>query len=310
MDIKYDTMIDLSNLSIEENNSNSFNIELQDSLEILKRINEEDKKVANCISDNLSSISKLIDEILKHLNENSRIFYIGSGTSGRLGILDASECPPTYGVSPELFQGIIAGGKDAVFIAKENAEDDFEQGKKDLENVNFTKDDILIGLTASGRTPYVIGAIKYANEIGALTGSITCSKNSELSKEAKFPIEVVVGAEIVTGSTRMKAGTAQKMILNMISTTIMIKKGKVFSGYMVDVKTTNKKLIERAKRILINTTNCSYQKATNILEIANYDVKLAITMILLSLEKNIAENKLKEYDYNVARLIHEFTNKT
>ncbi|RRD39737.1 N-acetylmuramic acid 6-phosphate etherase [Leptotrichia sp. OH3620_COT-345] len=302
-------MIDLNRLSTEENNKNSKDIELQDSFEILRRINDEDKKVAFCVEKKLKDISKLIDGILKVYNENTRIIYVGSGTSGRLGILDASECPPTYGVSPEKVQGIIAGGKEAMFFAKENAEDNREQGKKDIMSMNLTSNDVVIGLTASGRTPYVIGAIEYADSIGAVTGSITCSENSELSRISQYPIEVVVGPEIVTGSTRMKSGTAQKMILNMISTTVMIKLGKVFSGYMVDVKTSNYKLIERAKRIIMETTGCKYEKADMILIEAGNNVKTAITMILLNIDKETATKKLKKYDNNVARLIHEHTDK-
>ena len=218
-------MIELEKLSTEENNSNSKDIELQDSLEVVRRINEEDKKVAFCVEKELESISRLIDAILSKYKKETRIIYIGAGTSGRLGILDASECPPTYGVSFEKVQGIIAGGNEAIFKAKENAEDSPELGKQDLLNINLTENDAVIGLAASGRTPYVLGAIEYANSVGAVTGSITCSKNSDLSKVSQYPIEVPVGAEIVTGSTRMKAGTAQKMILNMISTTLMIKLG-------------------------------------------------------------------------------------
>ena len=255
-------MIELEKLSTEENNLNSKDIELQDSLEIVRRINEEDKKVAFCVEKELGSISRLIDAILSKYKKETRIIYIGAGTSGRLGILDASECPPTYGVSFEKVQGIIAGGNEAIFKAKENAEDNPELGKQDLLNINLTENDVVIGLAASGRTPYVLGAIEYANSIGAITGSITCSKSSDLSKVSQYPIEVPVGAEIITGSTRMKAGTAQKMILNMISTTIMIKLGKVFSGYMVDVKTSNQKLIERAKRIIMKTANCDYEKSS------------------------------------------------
>ena len=298
-------MIDLNKLSTEENNPNSKDIELQDSLEIIRRINEEDKKVAFCIEKELSSISRLIDAILLNYKKNTRVIYVGAGTSGRLGILDASECPPTYGVSFEKFQGIIAGGNEAIFRAKENVEDSKEEGKKDLEKLNLQKDDVVIGLAASGRTPYVIGAIEYANKIGAITGSIVCSKNSDLSKISKYPIEVPVGAEIVTGSTRMKAGTAQKMILNMISTTIMIKMGKVFSGYMVDVKTSNQKLIERAKRIIMKTANCDYEKASDTLKKSGNDVKTAIVMILLDIDKNMAMEKLNQCDENVAKIIHE-----
>lgn len=298
-------MIDLEKLSTEENNLNSKDIELQDSLEIVRRINEEDKKVAFCVEKELGSISRLIDAILSRYEKETRIIYIGAGTSGRLGILDASECPPTYGVSFEKVQGIIAGGNEAIFKAKENAEDNPELGKQDLININLTENDVVIGLAASGRTPYVLGAIEYANGIGAITGSITCSKSSDLSKVSQYPIEVPVGAEIVTGSTRMKAGTAQKMILNMISTTIMIKLGKVFSGYMVDVKTSNQKLIERAKRIIMKTANCDYEKASDALKKAGNDVKTAIVMILLDIDKNMAMEKLNQCDENVAKIIHE-----
>lgn len=298
-------MIKLEKLSTEENNPNSRDIELQDSLEIVRRINEEDKKVAFCVEKELGSISRLIDAILSRYEKETRIIYIGAGTSGRLGILDASECPPTYGVSFEKVQGIIAGGNEAIFKAKENAEDNPELGKQDLLNINLTENDVVIGLAASGRTPYVLGAIEYANSIGAITGSITCSKSSDLSKVSQYPIEVPVGAEIVTGSTRMKAGTAQKMILNMISTTIMIKLGKVFSGYMVDVKTSNQKLIERAKRIIMKTANCDYEKASDTLKKSGNDVKTAIVMILLNIDKDMAAEKLNQCDENVAKIIHE-----
>lgn len=298
-------MIELEKLSTEENNLNSKDIELQDSLEIVRRINEEDKKVAFCVEKELGSISRLIDAILSKYKKKTRIIYIGAGTSGRLGILDASECPPTYGVSFEKVQGIIAGGNEAIFKAKENAEDNPELGKQDLLNINLTENDVVIGLAASGRTPYVLGAIEYANSIGAITGSITCSKSSDLSKVSQYPIEVPVGAEIVTGSTRMKAGTAQKMILNMISTTIMIKLGKVFSGYMVDVKTSNQKLIERAKRIIMKTANCDYEKASDTLKKSGNDVKTAIVMILLNIDKDMAAEKLNQCDENVAKIIHE-----
>ena len=302
-------MIELEKLSTEENNPNSKDIELQDSLEVVRRINEEDKKVAFCVEKELESISRLIDAILSRYEKETRIIYVGAGTSGRLGILDASECPPTYGVSFEKVQGIIAGGNEAIFKAKENAEDSPELGKQDLININLTKNDVVIGLAASGRTPYVLGAIEYANSVGAVTGSITCSKNSDLSKASQYPVEVPVGAEIVTGSTRMKAGTAQKMILNMISTTLMIKLGKVFSGYMVDVKTSNQKLVERAKRIIMKTTGTDYEIASSVLEKAGNDVKTAIAMILLDIDRDMATEKLKQYDNNVAKLIHEYSEK-
>ena len=302
-------MINLNKLSTEENNPNSKGIELQDNYEILKRINEEDKKVALCVQEKLEDITKLMDAIIKNYREDTRIIYIGAGTSGRLGILDASECPPTYGVSPEKVQGIIAGGKDAIFMAKENAEDDREQGKRDLMDINLTGNDVVIGLAASGRTPYVLGGIEYANSLGAVTGSIACSENSELSSVSRYPIEVIVGPEIVTGSTRMKAGTAQKMILNMISTTLMIRLGKVFSGYMVDVKTSNRKLVERAKQIIMKTTGSTYERASYVLNESGNNVKVAIVMALLSIDREMAEKSLKKYGNNIAGLIHEYTDK-
>ncbi len=302
-------MINLNKLSTEENNPNSKDIELQDNFEILKRINEEDKKVALCVEEKLEDITKIMDAIIENYREDTRIIYIGAGTSGRLGILDASECPPTYGVSPEKVQGIIAGGKDAIFMAKENAEDDREQGKRDLMDINLTGNDVVIGLAASGRTPYVLGGIEYANSVGAVTGSIACSENSELSSVSRYPIEVIVGPEIVTGSTRMKAGTAQKMILNMISTTLMIRLGKVFSGYMVDVKTSNQKLVERAKQIIMKTTGSTYERASDVLNKSGNNVKVAIVMALLSIDRETAEKSLREYGNNIAGLIHEYTDK-
>ena len=302
-------MINLNKLSTEENNPNSKDIELQDNYEILKRINEEDKKVAFCVEEKLEDITKLMDAIIENYREDTRIIYIGAGTSGRLGILDASECPPTYGVSPEKVQGIIAGGKDAIFMAKENAEDDRAQRKRDLMDIKLTGNDVVIGLAASGRTSYVLGGIEYANSLGAVTGSIACSENSELSSVSRYPVEVIVGPEIVTGSTRMKAGTAQKMILNMISTTLMIRLGKVFSGYMVDVKTSNQKLVERAKQIIMKTTGSTYKRASDVLNESGNNVKVAIVMALLSIGRETAEKSLRKYGNNIAGLIHEYTDK-
>lgn len=299
-------MLDLKKLSTEENNINSKNIELLDCIDILKRINEEDKKVAYAISDNIEDISKLIEAILNRYTNNTRIIYIGAGTSGRLGIVDASECPPTFGTETHEFIGIIAGGKEANFQAKENVEDSEEEGEKDLKDINLNENDVVIGLAASGRTPYVKGALKYAKSIGALTGSISCSSNSEIKDIADYPINVITGPEIITGSTRMKAGTAQKMILNMISTTIMVKRGKVYSGYMVDVKTSNKKLVERAKNIIMRVTNCTYMEADEILLKANMDVKVAIIMKLFDIDILEAKDKLLKNNNNIARLVHEY----
>lgn len=302
-------MIDLNILSTEKNNENSSQIELKNTTEILQIINNEDKLVALAVEKEIHKISKLIDAIIKDYylenKEKRRIIYIGAGTSGRLGILDASECPPTYGVDFDTVIGIMAGGNEAIFKAKENVEDDELQGEVDLKNISLTERDVVIGIAASGRTPYVLGALKYANKIGAITGSISCSVNSQISQIAQFPIEVSVGAEIVTGSTRMKSGTAQKLILNMISTTVMIKLGKVFSGYMVDVKTSNSKLIERAKNIIMQTTGVQYEKAEEYLHKSDNDVKTAITMILLDIDKETAKHHLHNYNGNVAQLIHD-----
>lgn len=302
-------MIDLNTLSTEKNNENSSQIELQNTTEILTRINNEDKLVALAVEKSISQISQLVDAIINNYHEESknrrRIIYVGAGTSGRIGILDASECPPTYGVDYETVIGIIAGGNEAIFKAKENAEDNELQGEIDLQNIHLTERDVVIGIAASGRTPYVIGALNYANRIGAITGSISCSAHSKISKIAQFPIEVIVGPEIITGSTRMKAGTAQKLVLNMISTTVMIKLGKVFSGYMVDVKTSNLKLIERAKNIIMQTTGVQYEIATKYLENSNNDVKTAIAMILLNVDKENAIKYLNNYNGNIAKLIHD-----
>lgn len=297
-------MVEVKNLSTEKHNKESIGIEHNSVLEILQKINNEDKKVAYEVEKALSSVEKLINAILEIDNENTRIIYVGAGTSGRLGVVDASECPPTFGTDPNDFIGLIAGGNSAMFKAVESAEDNEKQGEIDLKNLNITSDDVVIGIAASGRTPYVVGALEYANSIGCVTGSICNSREAKISQIAKYPIEVVVGPEIVTGSTRMKSGTAQKMVLNMISTTIMIKRGKVLSGYMIDVKTTNEKLIERAKQIIVNTTGCDYELASNKLQEANMDVKVAILMILLNITKDEAINKLKE-NKNVAMLINK-----
>lgn len=220
--------IKLENLTTESRNSSSLNIDKVSTLDMVKIINNEDKKVALAVEKELVKIAEAIDGIVSGMQKGGRLIYIGAGTSGRLGILDASECPPTYGVSEELVQGIIAGGTEAIFRAKEGAEDSKELAIEDLKSKNITENDTIVGLAASGRTPYVIGGLEYANKIGALTVSITCNANSEVAKVSKVSIAPVVGAEVVTGSTRMKAGTAQKLVLNMLSTGTMIKLGKVY----------------------------------------------------------------------------------
>ena len=264
-------------------------------------INNEDKKVALAVEKELVKIAEAIDGIVSGMQKGGRLIYIGAGTSGRLGILDASECPPTYGVSEELVQGIIAGGTEAIFRAKEGAEDSKELAIEDLKSKNITENDTIVGLAASGRTPYVIGGLEYANKIGALTVSITCNANSEVAKVSKVSIAPVVGAEVVTGSTRMKAGTAQKLVLNMLSTGTMIKLGKVYGNLMVDVRATNKKLVERAKKIVCEATGVDREVAEKVLKETNYDVKLSILMILTGLDINEAKEKLTQNKGYIAK---------
>ena len=286
--------IDLEKLTTESRNQNTLNIDKVSTLEMVKMINNEDKKVAEAVEAELPRIAEAIDEIAIRMNKGGRLIYIGAGTSGRLGILDASECPPTYGVSEELVQGVIAGGHEAIFRAKEGAEDSKELALEDLKNKKITANDIIVGLAASGRTPYVIGGLEYANEVGAMTIAITCNAGSEVSKAAKISIAPVVGPEVVTGSTRLKSGTAQKLVLNMLSTGTMIKLGKVYGNLMVDVRATNEKLVERAKKIVCEATGVTREKAGKYLEETNSDVKLSIFMILSKLEKEEARKVLEE----------------
>ena len=293
--------IKLENLTTESRNSSSLNIDKVSTLDMVKIINNEDKKVALAVEKELVKIAEAIDGIVSGMQKGGRLIYIGAGTSGRLGILDASECPPTYGVSEELVQGIIAGGTEAIFRAKEGAEDSKELAIEDLKSKNITENDTIVGLAASGRTPYVIGGLEYANKIGALTVSITCNANSEVAKVSKVSIAPVVGAEVVTGSTRMKAGTAQKLVLNMLSTGTMIKLGKVYGNLMVDVRATNKKLVERAKKIVCEATGVDREVAEKVLKETNYDVKLSILMILTGLDINKAKEKLTQNKGYIAK---------
>ncbi|MDU1054125.1 N-acetylmuramic acid 6-phosphate etherase [Clostridium baratii] len=293
----------LSNLTTESRNQNTLDIDKVSTIEMVRKINNEDKKVAEAVEKELPQIAEAIDGIVDRIHKGGRLIYMGAGTSGRLGILDASECPPTYGVSEELVQGLIAGGHEAIFRAKEGAEDSKELAVNDLKDKDLNSNDIVVGLAASGRTPYVIGGLEYANQIGALTISITCNKDSDVSKTSKIAISPVVGAEVITGSTRLKAGTAQKLVLNMLSTGTMIKLGKVYGNLMVDVRATNEKLVERAKRIVCEATNVSTEEATKYLEETKFDVKLAIFMILSGLNKEKAEEKLVKNKGYIARAL-------
>ena len=258
-----------------EQDSKYNHLEKMSISELLININNEDKSVPFAIEKALPQIETLLKEIVLKLKKGGRLFYIGAGTSGRLGILDASECPPTFGVPHELVVGLIAGGDSAIRKAVEFAEDSKEQGWKDLQNYNVSENDIVIGIAASGTTPYVIAALEKCNHYNILTGCITCNKNSPLSNTAKFPIEIIVGPEFVTGSSRMKAGTAQKLVLNMISTTAMIQLGKVKGNKMVDMQLSNNKLVERGEKMLVNELNID-QKTAKILLKKHGSVRNAI----------------------------------
>lgn len=246
---------------ITESNSLYDNLEEKSTLQLLKDINTEDKTVAFSVEKAIPAIEKLVDKIVEKLSSKGRLFYLGAGTSGRLGILDASECPPTFGVSQELVIALIAGGDQAIRNAVENAEDDENQAWKDLQEYHITADDVVIGIAASGTTPYVVGGLKKCQENGISTGGITCNPKSPLVEFSDFPIEVVVGPEFVTGSSRMKAGTAQKMILNMISTSTMVKLGRIKGNKMIDMQLSNAKLIERGTRLIMEETSLSEKEA-------------------------------------------------
>lgn len=251
---------------ITEKSSNYNDLENKTVKDLISIINKEDQSVAKSVSKNLDKIEKLINNIEPRLHKGGRLFYIGAGTSGRLGILDASECPPTFGVSDQIVIGLIAGGDKAIRKSQEFAEDSIEQGWEDLKKYKINSNDSVIGIAASGTTPYVVSTIKKCNEKEILTGCITCNSNSPLSKEAKFPIDVVVGPEVVTGSTRMKSGTAQKMILNIISTTLMIRLGRVKGNKMVDMQLANNKLVDRAEKMLMNELKISLDEAKKLLQ--------------------------------------------
>ena len=293
----------LENLLTEKRNPYTMNIDKVSTLEMCMLLNEEDKRVPVAIRNVLPQIAQAIDEITLRLQKGGRLFYIGAGTSGRLGILDAVECPPTYSSDPEMVQGLIAGGYEAIFRAKEGAEDSFTLAKEDLIQHNFSANDCLVGIAASGRTPYVIGGLKYANELNALTIAISCSKDSLISENARIAIEALTGPEAITGSTRMKAGSAQKMILNMISTCTMIKLGKVYGNLMVDVKSSNEKLVARARRILMEATDCSEAIAISTLEKTKGKVKPAILMLLANIDYDEAITRLEKNNGFIAKAI-------
>ncbi|MDI6679163.1 N-acetylmuramic acid 6-phosphate etherase [Bacillus wiedmannii] len=284
----------LENLSTEHRNEKTMNLDEMSIKEVLQSMNEEDRTVALAVEKEIEQIEQVVQTVIQSFEREGRLIYIGAGTSGRLGILDAVECPPTFGTDNKMVQGFIAGGLKAFTKAVEGAEDREEFAEEDLKSIGLNEKDTVIGIAASGRTPYVIGGLKYAHSVGASTASISCNKNAEISKYAKLNVEVETGAEILTGSTRLKAGTAQKLVLNMISTASMIGVGKVYKNLMVDVQSTNEKLVERSKRIIVEATGVSYEVAAEYYEKAERSVKAAIVMVLLQCEYGEALEKLKE----------------
>lgn len=276
-------MINLKNLTTEKQNPNSKNIDELSTFDMLKIINDEDKTVALAVEKILPDIAKAVDITAEKLSKGGKIFYIGAGTSGRLGILDAVECPPTFGVDYDMFQGIIAGGYSAIFKAVEGAEDSLTLAENDLKERNFSNKDILVGIAASGRTPYVLGGLKYARSIGAITFALACGENPQIAEFADILLNPITGGEAITGSTRLKAGTAQKMVLNMLSTGAMIKLGKVYGNLMVDVKTSNEKLSERAINIVMTATDHLREECIKALKQSDGHAKTAIFMLLTKL---------------------------
>lgn len=278
--------------STEMRNKRSMDIDLHNSLEIVSIINEEDNLVAQAVKQELPYIAQAVDKIVEAIQNQGRLIYLGAGTSGRLGVLDASECPPTYGTDPELVKGIIAGGNLALTNAVENIEDSTEQVIQDLQEIQFSERDILVGIAASGRTPYVLAGLKHAKKLGAQTVALVTNKNTPIGTEADIEIAVEVGPEVISGSTRMKSGTAQKMVLNMLSTASMVRLGKVYGNLMVDVKTANIKLYSRAERILMQATGIEEPEAKHLLSQCDYHVKTAIVMALKECDAAEARERL------------------
>ena len=285
----------LSTLITEQRNPNSMHVDSLSALEIVQLMNEEDKQVPLAIEKCLPQIAQAVECIVAAFQQGGRLVYIGAGTSGRLGVLDASECPPTFGVSPEMVKGIIAGGERALRHPIEGAEDSKEQAVVDLQTIQFSSKDVLVGIAASGRTPYVIGALEYAKSLGSVTVSIASNPNSAMANIVDIAIDTVVGSEVLTGSSRLKSGTAQKLVLNMLTTASMILMGKCYQNLMVDVQASNEKLKARAIRIVMQATDCDKALAEETLKQADQNAKLAIMMILSGLDRAQAEALLEKH---------------
>lgn len=285
-------MIDLKKLTTEQRHPDTYELDMMTPLEIITIMNQEDMKVNEAIKKELPKIAQVIEWCTKALKEKGRIIYIGAGTSGRLGLLDAAECPPTFGVDHNTVVGLLAGGAEAFQKAIEGAEDSTDLAQHDMEEIHVNKNDVVIGIAASGRTPYVIHGLIYAKSLGCKTVAISNNANSEMAAVADLAIEPITGPEVLTGSTRLKSGTSQKLVLNMISTASMVGIGKVYQNLMVDVMQTNKKLITRAENIVMSATQCDRTTAQNTLQQAQGRVKVAITMILLQCDETQALNML------------------
>ncbi|OPJ60782.1 N-acetylmuramic acid 6-phosphate etherase [Clostridium oryzae] len=297
----------LEKLTTEQINSNTKNIDIMNTVEILNSINDEDIKVAYAVRKEIPNIVMAVDIITEKLKNDGRLFYIGAGTSGRLGILDASECPPTFGTEHDMVQGIIAGGYDAILNAVEGAEDDEEMGRKIVAEKGVSPKDIVVGITASGRTPFVIGAVREAKRNGITTIGISNNQNSLIGSEVDISINPIVGPEVIMGSTRMKAGTSQKLVLNMLTSASMIKLGKVYGNLMVDLQMSNKKLVDRAARIIKYATGADEGKAKVYLEKSDFKPKVAIVMLKTGVDKESAEELLQSGNGFVAKAIEVYS---
>ncbi|GGD31512.1 MULTISPECIES: N-acetylmuramic acid 6-phosphate etherase [Franconibacter] len=288
--------MNLGSLVSESRNPQTMDLDALSTLEMVTRFNEQDARVAQAVKATLPEVAQAVDAAADALKAGGRIIYMGAGTSGRLGVLDASECPPTFGVPHGLVVGLIAGGPGALLKAVEGAEDNPQLGEEDLKALNLTARDLVVGLAASGRTPYVIGGLQYARAAGCKTVAISCNPASPIAREADIAISPVVGPEALTGSTRLKSGTAQKLVLNMISTGAMVKFGKVYQNLMVDMKATNVKLVDRACRMVMEATGVAREEAQAVLEQTGYEVKPAILMVLTGLDASAAEARLAAHN--------------
>ena len=295
--------LNLKNMSTETRNQNTMNLDIMTPLEVVTVMNSEDAKIPEAIKPALPNIAQCVTWAIESIENGGRIIYMGAGTSGRLGVLDAVECPPTFGVAPEVVVGLIAGGEKAFVKAVEGAEDSRELGRDDLVNINLEKRDIVIGIAASGRTPYVLGGLAYAKEVGCHTVGISCNPGSAVGAAAELAIEVVPGPEVLTGSTRLKSGTCQKLILNMISTATMVGCGKAYQNLMVDVMHTNEKLVVRAQNIVMEATGCDRETAAEKIAQAGGNAKTAITMILADCGAAEAKERLEKAKGHVREAI-------